>query len=140
MSVCLCLCSQSSPNDSQKRNSVRHKLVSLTLKRKSKITEEVRLKPATSPEATTSTKLKAHVHLLAQALKLQCETSGPQFLIFRNVFAAGDQKVDGGRLQPAGQQHVGGATHLQPGETPLHHRQRHLAASPQVSYQQKASV
>lgn len=38
-----CLCLQNSSIDSQKRNSVRHKLVSLTLKRKSKITEEVRL-------------------------------------------------------------------------------------------------
>lgn len=43
----LCLCLQNSSIDTQKRNSVRHKLVSLTLKRKSKITEEVRLTPAT---------------------------------------------------------------------------------------------
>jgi len=41
-----CLFLQNSTIDSQKRNSVRHKLVSLTLKRKSKITEEVRFKPA----------------------------------------------------------------------------------------------
>lgn len=33
---------QNSSIESQKRNSIRHKLVSLTLKRKSKITEEVR--------------------------------------------------------------------------------------------------
>lgn len=43
----LSLCLQNSSIDSQKRNSVRHKLVSLTLKRKSKITEEVRFVPAT---------------------------------------------------------------------------------------------
>lgn len=47
------LCLQNSSIDSQKRNSVRHKLVSLTLKRKSKITEEVRFKPATSFEVIT---------------------------------------------------------------------------------------
>lgn len=41
------LCLQNSSIDSQKRNSVRHKLVSLTLKRKSKIAEEVRFEPAT---------------------------------------------------------------------------------------------
>lgn len=34
-------CFQSSTTDIQKRNSVRHKLVSLTLKKKTKITEEV---------------------------------------------------------------------------------------------------
>lgn len=45
---CPCLFVQISSIDSQKRNSVRHKLVSLTLKRKSKITEEVRNKPETS--------------------------------------------------------------------------------------------
>lgn len=38
------LCLQNSSTENQKRNSVRHKLVSLTLKRKSKITEEVSLK------------------------------------------------------------------------------------------------
>lgn len=49
---------------------------------------------------------------------------------------AGDQAVDGGGLRPPGEQHAGGPTHLQPGETSLHHRQRHLTARPQVTFKQ----
>lgn len=45
-----CLREQNSSADVQKRNSVRHKLVSLTLKRKSKITEEVRLRNSSNFE------------------------------------------------------------------------------------------
>lgn len=90
LSVRLRLCSQSSPNDGQKRNSVRHKLVSLTLKRKSKITEEVRLEAATSPEAKTSVKLKtSRTCSCTSPQKKQCETSWFQFLTFRNVFFCG---------------------------------------------------
>lgn len=48
-----CLCLQNSSVETQKRNSVRHKLVSLTLKRKSKITEEVILLFVDCPAAWT---------------------------------------------------------------------------------------
>lgn len=44
------LCLQNSSTENQKRNSVRHKLVSLTLKRKSKITEEVSFKKNSKQE------------------------------------------------------------------------------------------
>lgn len=53
--------------------------------------------------------------------------------LFSSSSVAGDQEADGGRLWPRGEQHAGGQTHLQPGETSLHHWQRHLTARPQVS-------
>lgn len=53
--------------------------------------------------------------------------------LFSSSSVAGDPEADGRRLWPRGQQHAGGQTHLQPGETSLHHWQRHLTARPQVS-------
>ncbi len=57
-------------------------------------------------------------------------------LCFLRSSLAGDPAVDRGRLRPAGEQHAGGPTHLQPGETSFHHRQWHLTACPQVNYKQ----
>lgn len=48
-------------------------------------------------------------------------------------WSSGGQEADGGRrLRPSGEQHAGGATHLQPGEATLHHWKRHLTPHPQV--------
>lgn len=51
------------------------------------------------------------------------------------MLVAGHQAADRGGLQSPGKQHAGGPTHLQPGETSLHHRQRHLAAHPEVTHE-----
>lgn len=46
---------------------------------------------------------------------------------------SGDQAANRGRPQDGGQQHAGGAAHLQPGKTALYHWQRHPTAHPQVT-------
>lgn len=56
-------------------------------------------------------------------------------MLFSVTLMAGHQAADRGGLQSPGKQHAGGPTHLQPGETSLHHRQRHLAAHPQVTHE-----